>query len=163
VNKSSFFKSSLVCATVLVASGATIPQKLFAQDTGTVPVIKNHSDVALNNVKDNSTTPVFANPSTGSVTAPPPGGSPDDHTFTVEITVNAPTTVDTPLDLDTNHPEAVGLPDTVIVPAGSSTATFTVSVTPGYAEHHKHVKIYVSANGTTVTGHIKVHYHGEID
>lgn len=161
MNKSSFFKLSLICATVLVAVGASLPQRTFASETGTVPIIKTQS-TALSSVKDSGTVPIIANPSKQDVTAPPPG-TPDDLSFTLEITVNEPTTVDTALALDTNHPEAIGLPDSVVVPAGSSTVTLTVPVTPGYAEHHKHVKVYVSANGTTVENHVNVHYHGELD
>jgi len=163
VNKSSFFKFSLICATVLVAVGATVPQKLFAQETGTVPIIKTQSEATLNRVKDNGTVPIIVQPGQGQVQAPPPGGAPDDYTFDVTITVNAQVTVDTPLALDTNHPEAIGLPDSVIVPAGSSTVTFTVTVTPGYSDHHKHAKIFASANGTTEAGSIRIDYHGEVD
>ena len=163
MNRSSFFKISLVCATVLVAVGATLPQKLFAQETGTVPIIKTQSESALSKVKDNSTIPIIINPSNPNPVAPPPGGAPDDAYITIEIDVNSPTTVDTPISLDTNHPEAIDLPSTAVVSAGNSSVTVTVPITPGYFEHHKHVKIRATSNGTTVEESIKVHYHGEID
>jgi hypothetical protein len=148
---------------VLVAVGATVPQKLMAQETGTVPIIGAPSKMTLSNVKDNGTVPIIGTPSNPDPVAPPPGGTPDDATITLEITVNAPTTVDTPLTLETDHPELIGLPSTAIVSAGNSTTSVTVTVTPGYAEHHRHVKMFISSNGTTVETKIRVHYQGEID
>jgi len=141
--------------------GATRPQKVLASETGTVPIIKAQSS-EFSRVKDNSTIPIITQPGQEQVTAPP-SNSPDNYTFEVTVTVNAAPSRATELSLETNHPDAVGLPSTVVVPAGSSTVTFTVSVTPGYAEHHKNVKIDASANGSTASGKIRIDYHGEID
>jgi len=147
----------------IVAVGATLPQKVLAVETGTVPIVKAPPVNALTRVKDNGTIPIVGTPSTTDPVAPPPGGSPDDPTFNLTITVNAPVTQDTVLELDTTHPDAVNVPATVTVPAGSSTVTTTISVVPGYSAHHKSVKIFISANGTTIHTRVRVHYHGEQD
>lgn len=147
---------------VFVALVATRPQPVLAQETGTVPIIKVQPTTELSHVRDNSTIPIITDPSQDQVTAPP-SCSPDDYSFEVTITVNAAPSQATVIDLDTNHPDAIGLPSSVVVQPGSSTVTFTVSVTPGYAEHHKNVKINASANGSTATGKVRIDYHGEID
>ena len=51
----------------------------------------------------------------------------------------------------------------ITVPAGSDTVTTYVTVTPGYAKHHKAVRIHVTGNGVTVTAKVRVHYHNEED
>jgi len=162
VNKSSLLKISLVCAATIVALGASVPQKVLASETGTVPIIKTSSTAALSTTKDNGTVPIVANPSQSDVTANP-GDSPYDETFEVTISVNAPPSVATTLNLETDHPEAVGVPASVVVSPGSSTVTTTITVTHGNYSHHKNVKISVSANGTTVDAKVKVHYVGETD
>ena len=162
MNKSSLIKFSLVCATAVIALGATLPQKVMASETGTVPIVSTPSELALSGTKDNGTVPIVATPSSTDVTANP-GCNPYDEAFTVTITVNVPVSSATTLAIEADHPDAVEAPSSVIVPAGSSTVEATFYVKHGDASHHKNVKIQVSANGTTIETKVRVHYVGETD
>lgn len=148
--------------TAVVSVGAGLPQKAYARETGTVPIIKAPKDLVMASTKDNSVIPIVSNPSQTDVTAPV-SPSPTDSTFTVTIGVNVAPTSDTVVTLDTNHPNAVSLPATVTVPAGQTSVEVTVTVSAGQYAHHKNVKISATANGTTVEGKIRVHYVGEQD
>jgi len=157
VNKSSCFKFSLICATVLVAVGATVPQKLFAQETGTVPIIKTQSEATLSNVKDNGTVPIIVTPSSSSYAAPA-GDEPTPLQPSVQITVNAPVTQNTTITLSTNNPGAISLPSTATVTPGNSTVTANFAITPGKDLPPANATIYASCNGTEVSCTITITY-----
>ena len=162
MNKTTLIKLSFVFVTAVVSMAAGLPQKAYARETGTVPIIKAPKDLVIASTKDNSAIPIVVNPSTTDVTASD-SPTPTDSTFTVTITVNQAPITDTVITLASTHSEAIGLPATVTVPAGQTSVDVTVSVTPGQFPHHKNVKISATANGTTVEGKIRVHYVGEQD
>lgn len=150
-------KHSLVCATLLVAVGATVPQKSYAGQTGTVPIIKTQSSTSSSLMKDSSTVPIIVTPSSQEVTAAPQD-SPSGPQLTVQVTVNAPTTVNTPITLSTNDPSAISLPSSATVVAGSSTVTANVTVAPGSNLPPSVATIYASCNGTEVSCTVTINY-----
>ena len=162
MNKTTLIKLSFVFVTAVVSMAAGLPEKAYARETGTVPIIKAPKDLLMASTKDNTVIPIVSNPSQTDVTAPV-NPSPTDTSFTVTIGLNAAPTSDTVLTLETNHPNAVGIPSTVTVPAGQTSIDVTVTVTPGQYAHHKNVKISATANGSTVESKVRVHYVGEND
>jgi hypothetical protein len=163
VNISSLSKTSLVVAALAIVTFGGRFDKAFANQTGTLPVIKTHDGSnELAKAKDNGNLPVIIVPSTNTVSGDGGNGL-EGQSYTVTVSLNDITSNDQIVTLTSSHHNIITVDAQLVVPAGSSTGTATFTVPYSSFKHHKNVHLTASCNGGSVETVIQVHYRNEED
>ena len=163
MNISSLSKTSLVVAALAIVTFGGRFDKAFANQTGTLPVIKTHDGSnELAKAKDNGNLPVIIVPSTNTVSGDGGNGL-EGQSYTVTVSLNDITSNDQIVTLTSSHHNIITVDAQLVVPAGSSTGTATFTVPYSSFKHHKNVHLTASCNGGSVETVIQVHYRNEED
>jgi len=154
------WKLCFVAVIGLAASTITRPDEQRAsQISPSLAITQESTADSLSTVKDAGNLPVIVSPNPSNVNGDGGGGgSFSGQHYTITVTLNSVTTEDQIVLVTCDRPDLIAIPELVIVPGGSSSATTDFIVPFSFFPTTQVATITASCNGGSAEGTINVHY-----